>query len=99
MFCNTRPLQINAGILNLMADEGYVPVISTVAIGEDGESYNVNADHAAGALAAEVKAAKLIMLTDVEGLYRDFSDKSSLISEMSVADAQAIVSAALAAAA
>jgi len=83
--------QINAGILNLLADEGYVPVISSVAIGEDGESYNINADHAAGALAAEVKAAKLIMLTDVEGLYRDFSDKSSLISEVTAAQAQEMV--------
>lgn len=74
--------QINAEFLHLLADNGYVPVISSVAIGEDGESYNVNADHAAGAIAAEVKAAKLIMLTDVEGLYADFQDKSSLISEM-----------------
>ena len=84
-------MQINAGILNLLADEGYVPVISSVAIGDDGESYNVNADHAAGALAAEVKAAKLMMLTDVEGLYRDFSDKSSLISDMTAAEAQQMV--------
>lgn len=74
--------QINPGILSLLVDSGYVPVISTVAIGEDGESYNINADHAAGAVAAEVRAAKLIMLTDVEGLYADFADKSSLISEM-----------------
>lgn len=74
--------QVNADLLHLLADNGYIPVISSVAIGEDGESYNVNADHAAGAIAAEVKAAKLIMLTDVEGLYADFQDKSSLISEM-----------------
>jgi acetylglutamate kinase len=80
--------QINADILTLLADEGYVPVISSVAIGTDGESYNVNADHAAGALAAEVKAAKLIVLTDVEGLYRDFSDKSTLISDLDIAGAR-----------
>jgi acetylglutamate kinase len=84
--------QINAGLLNLLADEGYVPVISTVAIGEDGESYNVNADHAAGAIAAEVKAAKLIVLTDVEGLYADFQDKSSLISEMEISQAEEMIS-------
>ncbi len=80
--------QVNAELLNLLADQGYVPVVSSVAIGADGESYNVNADHAAGAVAAEVKAAKLIVLTDVEGLYADFSDKSSLISDMSVAQAR-----------
>jgi acetylglutamate kinase len=83
--------QVNVGLLNLLADNGYVPVISSVAIGEDGESYNVNADHAAGAIAAEVKAAKLIVLTDVEGLYRDFSDKGSLISEMSAHQAREMV--------
>src|SRR5258708_6971702 len=83
---------VNTELLHLLADQGYVPVISSVAIGEDGESYNVNADHAAGAIAAEVKAAKLIMLTDVEGLYRDFSDKSTLISEMGVADAHEMIS-------
>lgn len=83
--------QINADILTLLADQDYVPVISSVAIGEDGESYNVNADHAAGALAAEVKAVKLIVLTDVEGLYRDFQDKASLISELDVAGAKEMI--------
>jgi acetylglutamate kinase len=75
---------INPEILDLLADNGYVPVVAPVAFGEDGESYNVNADHAAGAIAAKVEAVKLIVLTDVEGLYRDFSDKSSLINSMTV---------------
>lgn len=83
--------QINAELLDLLADNGYVPVISSVAIGEDGESYNVNADHAAGAIAAKVKAAKLIVLTDVEGLYADFNDKSSLISEMNLDRAREMI--------
>ena len=81
-------IQVNADLLNLLADQGYVPVISSVAIGEDGESYNVNADHAAGAIAAEVSAAKLIMLTDVEGLYANYPDRESLISEMDIARAK-----------
>lgn len=83
--------QINPELLDLLANAGYVPVLSSVAIGADGESYNVNADHAAGAIAAKVQAAKLIVLTDVEGLYRDFSDKSSLLSEMTAAEAQAMI--------
>lgn len=83
--------QVNPGILNLLVSEGYVPVISSVAIGPDGESYNVNADHVAGHIAAAVGAAKLVMLTDVEGLYADFSDKSSLISEMDIAQAEAMI--------
>jgi acetylglutamate kinase len=85
-------IQINADILTLLADEGYVPVISSVAIGEDGESYNVNADHAAGAIAAQVKACKLIVLTDVEGLYRDFQDKDSFNSELDAAGAKEMLS-------
>jgi acetylglutamate kinase len=80
--------QVNAELLHLLADQGYIPVISSVAIGEDGESYNVNADHAAGAIAAEVKAAKLIVLTDVEGIYANYPDRDSLISEMDIARAK-----------
>jgi acetylglutamate kinase len=75
-------MQVNADILTLLVGQGYIPVISSVAIGEDGESYNVNADHAAGAIAAAVGAEKLVMLTDVEGLYADYPDRSTLISEM-----------------
>jgi acetylglutamate kinase len=66
-------------------------VLSSVAIGEDGHTYNVNADHAAGSIAAAVGAGKLIMLTDVDGLYRDYADKTSLISEMDTAEARAML--------
>ncbi|MEP6756623.1 MAG: acetylglutamate kinase [Chthonomonadales bacterium] len=83
--------QINPALLTLLVDQGYIPVISSVAIGEDGESYNVNADHAAGAIAASVQAVKLIMLTDVEGLYADYSDKTSLISEMDTNRAKELI--------
>jgi acetylglutamate kinase len=80
--------RVDAALLHLLADEGYVPVVSSVAIGEDGESYNVNADHAAGAIAAVVNAAKLIVLTDVPGLYADPRDPSTLITEMDTARAR-----------
>lgn len=83
--------RVNARLLHLLADEGFIPVVCSVAIGEDGQTYNVNADHAAGAIAAETKAAKLIVLTDVEGLYADFNDKSTLISEMDVVRAKAML--------
>jgi acetylglutamate kinase len=81
-------MQVNAEILSLLAGQGYIPVISSVAIGEDGESYNVNADHAAGAIAAAVGAEKLVVLTDVEGLYADYPDRNTLISEMDTAQAR-----------
>ena len=83
--------KVNAELLTLLGEQGYIPVISSVAIGPDGESYNVNADHVAGHIAAAVGAAKLVVLTDVEGLYADYSDKSSLISEMDGAQAEAMI--------
>lgn len=83
--------QVNPEILNLLSAQGYIPVVSSVAIGPDAESYNVNADHVAGHIAAAVGAAKLLILTDVEGLYRDFSDKTSLIHQMTVAQAEEMI--------
>lgn len=83
--------KVNPELLTLLSEQGYVPVISSVAIGPDGESYNVNADHVAGHIAAAVGASKLVMLTDVEGLYADYSDKSTLINEMDVAQAEAMI--------
>lgn len=83
--------KINPTILTDLLEHGYIPVISSVAIGPNGESFNVNADHIAGEIAAEVGAAKLMMMTDVPGIYADFSNKSTLISELSVADATKMI--------
>lgn len=71
---NVRP-----DFVEQLLDDGLIPVVSTVARGEDGTSYNVNADTAAAALAIALDAQKLIVLTDVEGLYADWPDKDSLI--------------------
>lgn len=86
-----RVTAINPGLIHTLIRDGYIPVVSSVAIGADGESYNVNADTVAGELAAALKASKLIMMTDVEGIYRDFNDKDSLISEMSAREAQSLI--------
>lgn len=75
---------VNTELLNSLLDQGYIPVISPVATGKDAESYNVNADLAAGAVAAALQAEKLVLLTDVEGLFRDYEDKTSLISRLTV---------------
>ena len=80
--------QVNPDILSLLSSAGYIPVISSVAIGPDGESYNVNADHVAGHIAAAVGAAKLIVLTDIEGIYADYPDKNSLCPELTIAGAE-----------
>lgn len=71
---------VNTDLLNSLLEQGYIPVISPVAVGRDGESYNVNADLVAGKVAAAIGAEKLVLLTDVEGLYEDYTDKNSLIS-------------------
>lgn len=83
--------EINTEIVQILIRERYIPVISSVAVGAEGESYNVNADHVAGELAAALNATKLIALTDVRGVYRDFSDKTSLISTLSVDEAQELI--------
>jgi len=82
---------INPGILVDLLEHGYIPVISSVAIGPEGESLNVNADHIAGEIAAEVGAEKLIMMTDVAGIYGNFGDDSTFISELHVADARKMI--------
>jgi acetylglutamate kinase len=82
---------INTQIIHTLIQEGYIPVVCSVAVGRDGESYNVNADHVAGELAAALNACKLVVLTDVQGVYRDFEDKSSLISTLSVAEAEQLI--------
>lgn len=75
---------VNTELLNSLLNQDYIPVISPVATGKNGESYNVNADLAAGAVAAALKAEKLVLLTDVEGLFRNYEDKTSLISRLTV---------------
>ena len=83
--------QVNPGILETVIREGYIPVVAPVATDEAGDSYNVNADSAAGALAVALKADKLIILTDVEGILADRSDKSSLLSTISVPEVPGLV--------
>ena len=73
-------------------EKGYIPVISTVAQGEDADvSYNINADTAAAKLAVALKAEKLILLTDVRGLLRGPKDESTLISELQLSYVPALV--------
>lgn len=86
-------LDVNTNSLNQMLSAGMIPVVSTVAVDVDHpeEVLNVNADTAAGAIAEAAGADKLIMLTDVEGLYLDWPDKSSLVSEIHPDDLRELV--------
>ena len=88
-----RITRINRALLDDLVEGDYIPVIATVALGEDGGFYNVNADVAAGRIAAAIGAHKVMFLTDVDGLYEDFEDKDSLISNMSLAECKAMVAA------
>ena len=83
--------EVNPKIIYDLLEKDFLPIICPVGFDEHFQSYNINADDAACAVAKAVKAEKLAFLTDVEGLYRDFEDKDSLISEMDVNEAQAFV--------
>ncbi len=72
--------RVNPEIVTTVITKGYIPVVAPVAVGLDGQGYNVNADYAAGRLAAALNADKLIILTDVEGIMADRSDPASLYS-------------------
>ena len=73
-------------------NDGYIPVVSTVALGADAEtSYNINADTAAAKLATALNAEKLILLTDVRGLLRDPKDESTLIPELQLSSVPALI--------
>jgi acetylglutamate kinase len=82
---------VQPAILHALLDEQKVPVVATVAPGPDGETYNVNADTAAAALAVAVGAEKLVVLTDVEGLYSDWPASDEVISEITTTDLAALL--------
>lgn len=77
---------INPEVINTALNNGYIPVISTVAAGKNGEVYNINADTAAARIAAEMKAKNLILLTDIKGLLEDKDDENTLIRAVGVSE-------------
>lgn len=76
-----RIREVDASLINTILDDGYIPVVATVGCGPDG-FYNINADVAADKIAEAMGADKLIYLTDVDGLFRDFSDEDSLVAQL-----------------
>lgn len=79
-------VEVNPAILNHLMNAGMTPVVAPLGLGLDEDVYNLNADTVAGALAAALKAQKLVFLTDVEGVYRNPEDSGSLISKMTLAE-------------
>lgn len=82
---------IDSSILDTLIDNDYVPVIAPIGSSDTFESYNINADDAACAVAKAIKAEKLVFLTDIEGVFIDPNDKETLISEMDVAEAKGFI--------
>lgn len=79
-----------APILNAL-DHGYIPVIATVGADEKGQTYNINADTAASAIAAALQAENMIMLTDIRGLMRNVKDESSLIPTVRLSEVESLI--------
>ena len=79
-------VDVNTKPITDALDNGYVPVIATVACDEEGQTYNINADTAAARIASELGAENLILMTDIVGLLKDKDDPSTLISTVNVSD-------------
>lgn len=83
--------KINPNLLELLAKDEYIPVVSPIGIGPDSQSYNINADTVAGRIAWALKAEKLIFLTDIDGIRRNPADPSSLISVVTAKNAVELI--------
>ncbi|MGH9121288.1 MAG: acetylglutamate kinase, partial [Acidimicrobiales bacterium] len=86
-----RVEEVQPDILRRLLAEGLVPVVATIGTDGDGQSYNVNADLAAGALAAALGAAKLVYLTDVSGLRRDAADPATTVNSLTAKELEAML--------
>lgn len=83
--------KVNPKILFDLLEKDFLPIVCPIGMDESYETYNINADDAACAIARAVSAEKLAFLTDIEGVYRDPADKSSLISELTVSAARELI--------
>ena len=81
----------DCGAIEALLADGRIPVVSSVAGGRDGEIYNVNADTAAAALAVALGAVKLVVLTDVAGLYRDWPSSTEVISQLTAPELERLL--------
>lgn len=82
---------VNIKILETLVNNGYIPVVSSVAADEGGQAYNINADTIAGEIAAAMGAEKLILLTDTRGILKDYKDPSTLIPKVDIQEARQLI--------
>lgn len=83
---------VNPKVLYDLLENDYLPVVCPIGFDDQFDTFNINADDAACAIAKSMKAEKLAFLTDIEGVYRDFNDKSTLISELRLNEAERFIS-------
>ncbi|MFG6382731.1 MAG: acetylglutamate kinase [Lachnospiraceae bacterium] len=83
--------EVNPKILFDLLEKDFLPIVCPVGLDDSFDTYNINADDAACAIAREVKAEKLAFLTDIEGVYKNPKDKSTLISELPVSEANVLI--------
>lgn len=83
--------KVNKKILNLLLDQGYIPVIASVAADDSGQAYNINADTVAGAIASSLHAEKLILLTDTSGIMYDIDNIYTLIKSLSISEVENLI--------
>jgi acetylglutamate kinase len=84
--------RINPEVLESLDEAGFIPVVAPLGGGDDGETYNINADTVAGAIAGALRAEKFILMTDTPGLLRDAKDPDTLISSLSLSDLDNLIS-------
>jgi acetylglutamate kinase len=82
---------VDTRVIAALVDNGYVPVISSVAADETGQAHNINADTVAGEIAAALGAEKLILLTDTAGILRDYHDPETLIPKLTISQARKLI--------
>ncbi|MCQ2500568.1 MAG: acetylglutamate kinase [Lachnospiraceae bacterium] len=83
--------QVNPKVLRDLIDNDFLPIVCPIGMDDNFHSYNINADDAASAIAEEMNAEKLAFLTDTEGVFLDFNDKSSLISQLNCSEAVELI--------
>lgn len=82
---------VNTELIEVLLANGFIPVIAPTGVGSSGETYNINADSVAGEIAGALKAEKLLVLTDVKGIYSDYRDENSFISTLTFEKAQELI--------
>lgn len=83
--------EVDASVIYSLIEKDFIPIVAPIGLDDEFNTYNINADDAACAIAKAIGADKLVFLTDIEGLYKDINDKSSFISRLTAGDAEDLI--------